>query len=314
MTTDAGVSDWKSGKPVEEIDIRYNWQTCWEQVFNKQIDLIKEDIGRARKEDRLIIYLSCPISSRGGGYHGTNIDIARHTERRLLEAWGERFWILNPCQYQMESKEGTGLMYRHADELKIPREKLDGWPPPGGGDYMRMWTRVLCEDGYYFPEVKDPNCGRCFDVFYFLGPTDVQDFFTKDGVQTVTSGVEEYFARKSATDPDFCDFYTEPGIRWGPLPPGTPTGDPLQDDLRKKWKTKRQEFFRFYAVRASVNYSLGSHDEWNIFRLLNQRRLALTRAREMLDGDVGDQIAGYFDGRQIDPAAGQTPVVRGYAL
>jgi len=28
-------------------------------------------------------------------YYGTNLEIANHTERRLLGDWGYRFWILN---------------------------------------------------------------------------------------------------------------------------------------------------------------------------------------------------------------------------
>ncbi len=34
----------------------------------------------------------------------------------------------------------------------------------------------------------------------------------------------------------------------------------------------------------------------------------------MKDGDVGDQIAAYFDGVQIDPASSEAKVSRGYAV
>jgi hypothetical protein len=33
----------------------------------------------------------------------------------------------------------------------------------------------------------------------------------------------------------------------------------------------------------------------------------------MADGDVGNQIAGFFDGGQIDPASSETAVSRGYS-
>ena len=69
-----------------------------------QIDKLRRDIRRAKAEDRLTIYLSCPISSRGGGYSMTNVDVARHVERALLQKWGEAFWILNPAQYQLQVK------------------------------------------------------------------------------------------------------------------------------------------------------------------------------------------------------------------
>jgi hypothetical protein len=86
-------------EPVTGFPIKYRWHTGpWQAIFQAQIELIQSDIARAKAEDRLVVYLSCPISSRGGGYSGTNVDVARHVERRLLERWGEAFWILNPAQ------------------------------------------------------------------------------------------------------------------------------------------------------------------------------------------------------------------------
>src|SRR5258708_3068876 len=118
----------KMSPPQEVVpgyDIRYSWHTeYWQKIFDCQIRLIQDDILRARAADKLVIYLSCPISSRGGGFRGTNVDVAMHTERRLLEKWGERFWILNPAQYQLESKAGTGLIKRHAESLGIDFEAL----------------------------------------------------------------------------------------------------------------------------------------------------------------------------------------------
>ena len=99
----------------------------------------------------------------------------------------------------MESKEGTGLIKRHARNLEITEAQLDALGRPMGGDYMRMWTRVLVEDD----EDDDRQLGREFDAFYFLGPTDVRHFFTRGGAVTVTAGIEEYFARKFTMDPDF---------------------------------------------------------------------------------------------------------------
>jgi hypothetical protein len=50
--------------------MQFTWQTGeWVKIFGTQVDQIKEDIARAVSEDRLIIYLSCPISSRGGVPH-----------------------------------------------------------------------------------------------------------------------------------------------------------------------------------------------------------------------------------------------------
>src|SRR6185437_7403866 len=153
----------RTDEPVKGTQLRFTWQTGeWETIFDEQIALIKSDVARARAEDRLAVYLSCPISSRGGGWSGTNVDIARHVERALLERWGEAFWVLNPAQYQLESKAGTGLINQHAEKHKIDLKNLLIKSSPGGGDYMRMWTKVLVEDGM-------GNLGRNFDAFYFLG-------------------------------------------------------------------------------------------------------------------------------------------------
>ncbi|MFE7842665.1 hypothetical protein ACFU53_43345 [Streptomyces sp. NPDC057474] len=40
----------------------------------------------------------------------------------------------------------------------------------------------------------------------------------------------------------------------------------------KVWEARRKESVRFYTVRAGVSYSLGCHDEWNIFVRLNKAR------------------------------------------
>jgi len=312
----------EEGRPVQEIALTFRWQTgAWKAIFDEQIKLIREDIDRTRAEDKLICYLSCPISTRGGGYHGTNVEVARYTERRLLMEWGDRFWILNPCQYQMESKEGLGLFRRHAERLGIDLSSLKNLPPPSGGDYMRMWTRVLCEDDGPTPDIpgknddKGWNCGRRFDLFYFLGPTDVRWFFSSNGAGSLSAEIEEYFARKVSTDPDFNLNYSVEGIVWSPdlaLSKLVPEVDE-QKQLREQWENKRKEFFRFYAVRASIVYSLGSHDEWNILRLLNARRKMLTSNENMRGGDTGIYIPGYFDGKQIDPAALEMNISNGYA-
>lgn len=301
------------GQPVPDFDITFEWQTNeWLDLFDLQAELIKDDIARARAEDRVIVYLSCPISSRGGGYSRTNVDIAKHIERRLLADWGHRFWILNPAQYQMESKEGTGLIRRHAETLALKTgkpvdvDRLKEESPPLGGDYMRMWTKVLVED-------DGRNAGYSFDAFYFLGPTDVRHFFTRGGAVTVTAGIEEYFARKFTFDPDFRGEYTKPGPNWDMAVEADDEESRKEKRRREQWEHLRKRFFRFYAVRASANFSLGCHDEWNIFQLLNKRRLELSRKAELPNGDVGELLAGFFDGKQIDPGAAVTGVSKGYA-
>jgi hypothetical protein len=299
----SAVAPTETGEPVPGFPLKFTWLTGeWKDIFDQQISLIKADVARARAEDRLVAYLSCPISSRGGGWSGTNVDIARHVERSLLERWGEAFWVLNPVQYQLESKAGTGLINRHAEKLGIDLMKLMSKSTPGGGDYLRMWTKVLVEDGA-------DNLGRNFDAFYFLGPRDVFSFFTQSESLTLTAGIEAYFARKFSTDASFRDAFSIPNIQWG-----VPPQKPQTPDLRRTWIKQRTDFLRFYGLRASANFSLGSHDEWAIFRSINAGRRKLTAAPGMLDGDVGDQVAAFFDGSQVDPSSSEASLSRGYAV
>jgi hypothetical protein len=294
----------KTGQPVPGFPLTFTWHTGdWQAIFDEQIALVKADVERARAEDRLVVYLSCPISGRGGGSATTNVDIARHTERALLEKWGEGFWILNPAQYQLESRAGTGLITRHAARLGVNLSKLMRTSMPSGGDYMRMWTKVLVED-------NNANLGRNFDAFYFLGPRDVLSMFTAEPSVTLTAGIEAYFARKFATDADFRVAYSVPGVNWGGRGPARPTRTAAQ----VAWIQQRKDFLRFYALRASANFSLGSHDEWAIVTLINEARRQHTITPDLADGDVGDQIAAYFDGVQVDPASSQARVSRGYAV
>jgi hypothetical protein len=279
----------ETGRPVKALPLRFTWYAGqWKRLFDRQISLIKDDVKRAKVQDKLIIYLSCPVSSRGGGYSGTNVDIALHTERVLLEKWGERLWVLNPARYQLESKEGTGLLERYARDENIDLAALRRVAEPRGGDYMRMWTRVLVEDD------KD-DTAQYFDAFYFLGPRDVHDFFVHGGLATLTAGIELYFARRAAMDPGFLRYFS-------------PIKSATSGTAAMTGRSLRNDFVRFYAVRASAHFSLGSHDEWEIFRLVNKERLRRT------SGDVGRQLAGFFDGVQIPPSAAEMAVTPGYSV
>lgn len=294
-------ASFETGHPVVGFPVRFRWQTgVWFELFQRQVALLERDIARARAEDNVMVFLSTPLSGRGGGHFATNIEIADHTMRMIMERWGHRFWVLNPGRYQMESREGTGLMNLHAAELsrntgrEIDIEELYRTSPPTGGDYMRMWTRVLVED-------DAGDLGRRWDAFYFLGPSDVREFFTESGSRTWTAGVEEYFARKLSMNRDFFESFDPPFY--------DPDGRRLKGwRERAEWQHRRDAFFRYYTVRAGVNFSLGSHDEWNLWRLLNEKR------RQASPHGVSDQIAGFFEGAQLDPAATVTPTARGYEI
>lgn len=289
------------GKPVDSLSIEFEWHGgVWKQLFDKHVKFIQQDILRALASNKLVVYLSCPISSRGGSYFATNVEIANFTVQRLSAEWGTRFWFLNPAQYQMESTHGLGLIRMHAHDLELETkqtiniDELMESDPPVGGDYMRMWTKVLAEDD------SGKNLGGRFSAFYFISPSDVRLFFGQTGAKNITAGVESYFGDKYATDSQFRDYFTPP-----------PMGSADAAKKTAAIEGLKQQFFLYYATRASAYFSKGSHDEWNIWRELNALRISGADS----DGyGMGSQIAGYFEGLQIDPGAAESAISAGYAV
>jgi hypothetical protein len=56
-----------------------------------------------------------------------------------------------------------------------------------------------------------------------------------------------------------------------------------------------------------VAYSYGSHDEWNIARLINMRRRGAT------DFGIANQLAIFFDGQPQSPGGYEDPTAPGDA-
>jgi hypothetical protein len=129
-----------------------------------------------------------------------------------------------------------------------------------GADYMLMWTKIL--------EGRS-GLGEDFDFFYFVGPATIGQFFGLDGNAEMEK-IDAYFDKRAATD------------------------EGLKKAIADNAVTKTT-FRNYYALRASVSFSYGSHDEWNIARLLNERR------RGANDFGIGKQIAILFDGRAVSP-------------
>jgi hypothetical protein len=269
--------------------MRFTWHAVWAPLFDGQLDIIRHDIRRAKCEGNLVAYLCCPISSLGGSIMETNIEISKHTARRIVNQWGHKLWVLNPTQYQLESKVGRNLIEDHARQLGIDTEAL---PKPSGGDYMRMWSKLLIED-------ERDNLGGVFDMYYFLGPSDIHSFFSAGGSITVTAAVEEFFARKVAMDPEFRRHFFPPFY--------DRNGQPMPSyEEGREWEARRREFFRFYTVRASSVYSKGCHDIWNIWRMINQRRAEKFGIEAL--------IPGYYEGNQLDPSAHSATASKGHEV
>ena len=228
------------------------------------------------------------------------------------------FWILNPANYQMESKGGTGMMHRHAREIwgaklgaKGAEDKLNDLvknSPAADGDYMRMWTKVLVEDD---ETGTLKNSGANFDGFYFLGPSDVRAYFLNSENGDLTASIQSYFSRKFSSDSAFRDTYTIKNLTWGleldsnsnPIPRSKE-----QADLLDKWNSIRLDFFKFYSLKASINFSLGSHDEWNIWFLLNQKKIQVLDRKTA----IGNLTPAFFEGKQVTPVDFNNRAISGY--
>ena len=143
-------------------------------------------------------------------------------------------------------------------------------PKGTGADYMLMWTTVL--------EGTD-GLGE-FDFVYFAGPQDFARYFRFDGTGDMAK-LDAYFDNRVKTNEKFAKA--------------------VDGSLTKA------AFRRYYALRASATASRGAHDEWNIFRQLNERRRA--------DAKLGasNQIAVLFDGHAMAPADAEVAVSEGYA-
>lgn len=133
-------------------------------------------------------------------------------------------------------------------------------PGGSGADYMLMWTKIL--------EGRS-GLGEDFDFFYFVGPSDFAKFFALDGNGDMDK-IEAAFDKRLASDPK------------------------LKDAVDQN-KISKKTFRNYYALRASVAFSYGSHDEWNIARLINERR------RGSADFGISNQLGILFDGLAVNP-------------
>jgi hypothetical protein len=138
-----------------------------------------------------------------------------------------------------------------------------------GADYMLQWTRVL----------EGRGLGEDFDFFYFTGPTDFAGALGLAGEADMEK-IDSIFDQRLATDA---------GLR----------------KAVEQGKVTKRTFRNYYALRASIVFSYGSHDEWNIARILNERRRGATAY------GLANQISIFYDGRPVVPAAYEQPVASG---
>ena len=66
-------------------------------------------------------------------------------------------------------------------------------------------------------------------------------------------------------------------------------------------------FRNYYGLRASISFSQGAHDEWNIIGKINARR------RDNAKFGVANQLPTLFDGRPVSSAEAEQGMSAGYA-
>jgi hypothetical protein len=154
-------------------------------------------------------------------------------------------------------------------------EAGDAMSGGSGADYMYMWTQIL--------EGRSGH-GEDFDFFYFAGPTDFSRYLLQpnnDGKKPVIdrNRVDDYLGKLDA-------FFDEHSV-----------SDPKFKAEFEQGKVNKTAFRNYYGLRASVAFSYGSHDEWNIARLLNERR------RGVAEFGIANQLSIFFDGQPVNPGA-----------
>lgn len=143
-------------------------------------------------------------------------------------------------------------------------------PNGSGADYMLMWTSIL--------EGPD-GLGEDLDFVYFAGPQDFARVFGLDGTADMAK-IDQYFDKRLKSDPDL-----EKAVQGG---------------------LTRAAFRKYYTLKASSAFSKGAHDEWNIIRLVNERRRNDSRL------GIGNQLPVLFDGRGVPAADSESTVSEGY--
>ena len=173
-TSTASAAECQAPKAVVTtvLGTKYCVDPAFSAVIANQVQTIRKDVRAQRQFGRLIVYASTPISPRGGGHVGTNLEIAASVKAWLEKELGQVAWVLDPGKYQMSDVGGRS---------------------PGGAEYMTMWEDVLAgEDG----------TGKDFDMVHFTGPGDMRAFLGC-GKDDVGGCVDRYVTTRQASDERF---------------------------------------------------------------------------------------------------------------
>jgi len=114
----------------------------FEALISANASRLRGDLAAARSSGKLTIYISTPLSTKGGSHYAVNEAAAGATKKALATRFGiDRVYILNPAEVSMKIGD------RNA----------------GQGDYMLLWALVLG---------GERGLAEDFDAVYFMGPSD----------------------------------------------------------------------------------------------------------------------------------------------
>jgi hypothetical protein len=122
----------------------------------------------------------------------------------------------------------------------------------------------------------DDGLGSDFDFVYFVGPSDFARHFSLNGHADLEK-INSYYDRLIKRDPGLAAI-------------------------------DRILFRNYYGLRASVTFSYGAHDEWNIVRAINEKRRSVNPKN-----GIANQLGIFFDGRAAAPGMFETPIAAGDA-
>jgi hypothetical protein len=249
------------------LDICYCVNTDYLGAINANVPRVRQLIADNKAKGKAIGYLSVPLSPAGGGSSQINSEAAKWIASEVEARLGQSsVWILDPAA------EGSAAMNGAS-----------------GADYMYMWTQILEGQGGH---------GEDFDFYYFAGPTDFSKYFLsryfpqpkKDSQEQPNndpSQAKDYFGKLN-------DFFDQ-----------RVASDPEFKKAVDQGQISKVGFRNYYGLRASVAFSYGSHDEWNIARLLNERR------RGAADFGIANQISVFFDGQPVNPGSFESVAASG---
>lgn len=149
---------------------------------------------------------------------------------------------------------------------------------PGAPDFVLPGDADGADYMWMWSQVLEGTDGLgAFDFVYFTGPSDFARHFGLDGRADLEK-LDTAYDNLIKTKPEMAS------------------------------KVEKRAFRDYYGLRASVSFSVGSHDEWNIVRAINAKR----RDGDKVSG-IAKQMGVFFDGKPAAPGLFEASIGAGNA-